>query len=306
MKQIIKTYNQIINQWAKALYTPKQLLQYLSNYITKYNKNNFMLQLSLNQTISFVNISKYKFSKQFLNIINKLEFLKLKYNINSVDDFILVGICDATNKNSINNMIKGINIKYFDDTTIYNAFSNDNFPPAESFSRKTYNNISDFLCGIKIILNRNCEEDFSKYQIVQSTLDHQFNHFFKKLNANLQAEFQTLQRFDEVQYVAKNLHYELNKDFCKHMYEKSQFISMCSDTCNNIEYYLKQFYPEKYNIQLYQIFLKNCQKEQLLKDDYYRKNNKLINSYLFGYICKTLDNKRWNFLCDCIKEQLNL
>ena len=307
MKNYIELYNNIIEQWSKKLYTPKQLLQYLTNYFVKYNKNNFMLKISFFEILKIINLTTYRYSKQFLKVINEVQFLKEKYKIKSLDDFINIGICDAYNKNSIQNMIgKNNSNNFFNKDIIYNTFKNDDFPDAESFKRHKSEPLDIFLSGCKIILNRNSKTNFNNYAEVEKLIDHQFNHFFTLLDEQLNDKFPSLEKYNQCNQIAESANFIINTDFIKHMYLKSQFISMCSDTCNNIEIYMLNTLKNKLPQQIFQLYQHLCTKEIILSNEFLKYSNNMQNSILFGYICKQLDQKRWNFLCQYIKEQLNI
>ena len=159
------------------------------------------------------------------------------------------------------------------------------------------------LNGCRIFLNRNCE-DFSNYNNVQSTIDHELNHYFGLLNEDIQ-ELAQIKNKENIISIGKFVGYDINQDFILHMFMKSEFISMVCDVCNNIQFIFKKMFNIS-NEDLYLKYLKYCTEDYIKSPEFILLDQKMQNSIFFSYSCKQLDQKRWSYLQEKVKQQLDI
>jgi uncharacterized protein YqgQ len=116
-------------------------------------------------------------------------------------------------------------------------------------------------------------------------------------NVNKKIEFeQLLKRYGYNVY---------SKDFETHIFGNSEFISMCSDVCNCVEFELKNIYKNKTNQELYYLFLDFVEFNFLNSPEFIKLSDDLQKALIFSYSCRLFSKEKWKTLKKYVHTQLN-
>lgn len=267
-----KTYNFIISEYAKDLYSPESLLKQIVQDL-KTHKQYFEIT-----TNDIKNSSLNKQIKQtYLNTVSKHYLIYVLY----FDPIKEIHKLNWPFTKKIH--------EYF--------ITNPNSPAATFFCTKS----------CIITLNSRVIDIFDS-DTVELHLDHELNHIFGKFTK----DFEKYQSLDSTtiskikQYMLTNKIVDYNEiitdDFSMHMYSQIEFISMLSNICNIIS--IK--FDEKDKTKVLKKFTEMTSESFIKSDSFQQLNEPLRGSLLFAFICRKFHPNRWNRVIIAVKEQLNL
>ena len=267
-----KTYNFIISEYAKDLYTPESLLkgavndlkthkQYIEFTIDDIKRSNLKEEIK-EKFVKCVPLN-YKIYILYFDPINEIQKLNWKFS-NKVYEFFL---------------------------------SNKNCPAASFFSTTS----------CLIVLNSLIIDIFDS-ETLELQLDHELNHIFGKVS-NDYKKYETLDNSIQCKIISflkenKIIGVEelITNDFSIHMFSKIEFISMLSNVCNVISFQFKDLNE----IDILHKFMEMTSESFIKSSEFPKLEEPIRGALIFAFICRKFNPDRWNRVIKAVKEQLNL
>lgn len=277
-------YDKIILEHATGLFTPKKLLQMLSDKLVLSNP---VIVLNLEQ------IKKYCNDKS-----NKL-FAEAITNKKLYDNFHLYVLylnpTKDLNKLQMTNDVKNFILKQF--------IKNKNLPACNVYYAEKSTNMLMYA----IVIINNVIIDNYDFKLKEVHLDHELNHIFERfLNDSIYLKDKSNDKelINEVikWFKTNKIDYPINDDFNTHMFSSVEFIEMLANVCN----WLSLYQNESNKFKAYNNFL-SMTKEDFIKSNKFKQlSEPIAGSIIFAFICKKFMPERWTIVIEKVKEQLSL
>jgi hypothetical protein len=289
VSKFFTTYKHLIYEWDSSLFTP---FEFLNDVMDKINRDSHERGLVIEYSLSAIlNISEinWKYYQKFLNVVKKFE------NPKSFKFFIIYF------RNDLNDLSKLINVLRINNSSkklIFNFFKNNEKCPAANFI-----NEENPEYGCSIVLNGSIIEhkDNNKMEFY---LDHEINHYFDKFNFDEYNLPEELTLNEQIKKLALKVGYSLEKnsevkDFTNHILKNSEILEMCGDVVNALKLFLN-------DDKKYEWFVEHCTSKFISSNEYCKLRIELQNILLFGTILRVFSGKRWTFLLNHLKTELNV
>lgn len=276
-----KVYSDLINEWAKDLYTPYELLKDIINKV--YNANGaFIVRYSLDSVLNISTID-WRYYEKFKNALSHFDVDKFNF-------FILYfkepwGLVENKlielnfNKNTIGTIKRNLNKKAF-------CMSNDSNPEN----------------GCLIVINGELI-DHHDVDSLEQALDHEMNHYFKQFETE-QKDIENFSLSKRIEKIGNDAGYNLTnpfikKDFMDHILDKAEFIPMIANVCNILTFKLND------DVDRYDWLISHSTSSFLKSKEYRSLHQDLQNILLFSTICRAYSSNRWKELKENLKVQFD-
>lgn len=279
----------MIYEWDSSLFTPFEFLNDIMNKINRdQHECGLIIEYSLKAILNISGIN-WKYYQKFLDVAKKFK------NPEAFKFFIIYF------RNDLNDLNKLINVTKISETSktfIIEHFKNNITCPAANF-----NNSNDYEIGCSIVLNGLIIEhkDNNKMEFY---LDHEINHYFDKFNFDEYNLPEELTLNEQIKKLALKVGYSLEnnsevKDFTNHILKNSEILEMCGDVVNALKLFLN-------DDKKYEWFVEHCTSKFISSNEYCKLRIELQNILLFGTILRVFSGKRWTFLLNHLKTELNV